>query len=187
MSFEGGLAVLAIGVGFLINYWPLAQIAESITNPIQLMLEIICGVVGTLPLLAAALAMERLAWQPFRSLRSLVTKLVADVFREATLPQLAIISLLAGCGEELVFRGILLDAPRQLVDGPNVTWIALLASSVLFGLAHPFSRTYVVLAAVIGAYLGLVMLLTESLIPPIITHGLYDFIMLLYLLRRVRQ
>ena len=182
MGFEGGLAVLAIGIGFLIDYWPLAQLMKSINHPSRLGWEVMYGAIGTLPLLATALAIERIAWQPFRYLRSTVTKLVASVFREASLLHLAVVSLFAGVGEELMFRGILLDAPRQLVDSPYAPWLALLASSLLFGLAHPFSRTYVALAAAIGTYLGLMMLLTKSLIPPIIAHGLYDFIVLLYLL-----
>jgi hypothetical protein len=43
------------------------------------------------------------------------------------------------------------------------------------------SLTYAVIAALIGAYLGAIMLLTQNVLTPIVAHGLYDFVALLYL------
>ena len=93
------------------------------------------------------------------------------------------ISLAAGVGEELLFRGVMLDAPRQLVNLPCSPWVELIGSGVLFGLAHAFSRTYFFLATLAGIYLGSLLIITESLIPAIITHSLYDFVVLVYLLK----
>ena len=183
VGFEGGLAVVAVGLGWIFDYWPLAQIVGTITVPHRLYEKVRWGVAATTPMLAAALVIERVRWKPFRNLRSLVTKLVVPVFDNVSVAALAVVSLFAGLGEELLFRGVLLDAPRQWWDGPFIESLALVASSILFGLVHPFSRTYVVLATLIGAYLGLLLIITDSLLPPIIAHALYDFIILTYVLR----
>jgi membrane protease YdiL (CAAX protease family) len=53
---------------------------------------------------------------------------------------------------------------------------------VLFGLLHPITPTYAVLAALMGAYLGGVWLASGNLLVPIVAHALYDFIALAYLL-----
>jgi membrane protease YdiL (CAAX protease family) len=45
------------------------------------------------------------------------------------------------------------------------------------------SATYAILAALIGLYLGLLLIWTGSLLAPAVAHGLYDFIALLYLVR----
>ena len=40
------------------------------------------------------------------------------------------------------------------------------------------------MAAVVGIYLGLLWLATGNLLVPIVTHGVYDFAALVWLLRR---
>ena len=60
----------------------------------------------------------------------------------------------------------------------------LLAASVLFGLAHPITPAYAVLAAMIGVYLGWLWLaFDKNLLVPITAHALYDFLALIYLVR----
>jgi membrane protease YdiL (CAAX protease family) len=54
----------------------------------------------------------------------------------------------------------------------------------LFGLCHWLSASYGVLALIVGMYLGGLFLISGSLIPPMIAHGLYDFVALIYLVRR---
>ena len=77
--------------------------------------------------------------------------------------------------EELLFRGVL-----HPLAGPF--W-----SNVLFGLAHFITPTYAVLAGLLGAYLGGLLELSENLLAPIITHGLYDFLAFLVVARECRQ
>jgi membrane protease YdiL (CAAX protease family) len=57
-------------------------------------------------------------------------------------------------------------------------------ASVLFGLVHAITRAYVVIAALFGAYLGWLWLVTGDLTVPIVVHALYDFLVLVYLMRR---
>ncbi|MCG8584479.1 MAG: CPBP family intramembrane metalloprotease, partial [Pirellulales bacterium] len=94
----------------------------------------------------------------------------------------AVISVLAGLGEELLFRALLQSA---LIDWLGV-WPGILVAGLLFGLAHPLSRTYIVVAAAIGIYLGWLFAATSNLLVPIIAHALYDFIALVYLSRTKR-
>ena len=53
----------------------------------------------------------------------------------------------------------------------------------LFGLMHFITPTYAVLATLMGAYLGLVWQWTGNLLAVVLMHALYDFLVLLYLLR----
>jgi len=47
--------------------------------------------------------------------------------------------------------------------------------------------TYVIVAIGIGLYLGMLVRVFDNLGVPIVVHGLYDFVALLYLLRTVRR
>jgi membrane protease YdiL (CAAX protease family) len=83
--------------------------------------------------------------------------------------------------EELLFRGVFQAGLEQFSGS---TWFALAAGSLIFGLAHPITPAYVALAGLIGAYLGWLWIATDNLLPPIVAHGAYDFVALVYLLRR---
>ena len=94
-----------------------------------------------------------------------------------------LISLFAGAGEEMLFRGLIQAGLDEWMTGPAGAWIALAVASLLFGLAHMVSATYAVVAALIGAYLGALLIATDNLLAPIVAHGLYDFVALIYLVR----
>ena len=91
--------------------------------------------------------------------------------------------LTAGVGEEVLFRGFLQGALGQwLGTGPG-----LVLASVVFGAAHPVTPAYVLIASVIGVYLGGLWLVSGNLLVPMLAHGLYDFVALLMLLRCARR
>ncbi len=77
------------------------------------------------------------------------------------------ISLGPGIAEELFFRGMLLGSFR----GEMPAWLAVVFSSLLFGLLHldPLQGSG---AALIGAYLALVVITTGSVWPAIGAHAL---------------
>jgi membrane protease YdiL (CAAX protease family) len=54
---------------------------------------------------------------------------------------------------------------------------------VLFGLRHPISVPYMVMAAFLGLYLGTVWIVSGNLLTVIVVHTLYDFAALSYLIR----
>ena len=57
----------------------------------------------------------------------------------------------------------------------------MIVLSLLFGLAHALTRTYAVLATLVGFYLGFLFWLTGNLLAPILAHAVYDFVALVYL------
>ncbi len=118
-----------------------------------------------------------------RRIRELLEETLVPMVDKASVFDLAVVSFLAGLGEELLFRGII-QFWLTLHTGPL---IALLLASVAFGLAHAVTRIYVVMATLIGFYLGSLMLATDSLVPPIMAHALYDFCGLLYIRHHYRQ
>ena len=105
------------------------------------------------------------------------------LFRQATLTQLAVISLMAGLGEELLFRGVIQGKITQVVGGPAGNWVGAIVAALLFGLAHSVSLTYAILAALIGLYLSWTWLATGNLLVPIAAHTVYDFVALVYLVK----
>ena len=105
------------------------------------------------------------------------------LFRDCNLAQLAIISALAGLGEETLFRGVVQVGVAQGIAGPHGVWLGLLVAAILFGLLHLITPMYAILAGLIGLYLGGLWLLTGNLLTPITTHAAYDFLALVYLVR----
>ena len=91
--------------------------------------------------------------------------------------------LIAGISEEAFFRGAI---QGSLADRVGVV-LALVLASVLFGAFHLLTWTYAIIAAFIGAYLGLLWIWTGNLLTPMITHAVYDFAALVYFLRVYRS
>jgi hypothetical protein len=173
VGFEGGFALLALLLGWLLEQPPLESFRWSLR-------EAAGGVAACLPLVLGALALMRWPIGPLRQIQQFSEEVIGPLFRSSGVLDLAVISLLAGVGEEMVFRGVL-----QPVLG---RWLGalpgLLLASILFGLLHPITPAYVVLAAAIGVYLGCLFEWTQSLLLVIVAHALYDFLVLLYLQRR---
>ena len=72
---------------------------------------------------------------------------------------------------------------RSCGDGqrPSSAW---LIASLLFGLAHAMSKLYFAFAIVVGAFLGwLAWQYHDLTVAPMLAHGLYDFLALVYLSR----
>lgn len=92
---------------------------------------------------------------------------------------LVLLSLLAGVGEELLFRGAIQGWLMVYTDPMT----AVLAASVLFGVVHYVSFTYFLVATGLGLILGAAYVLSESLALVMIWHALYDMIALFCLLR----
>lgn len=185
--FEGGLAVLAVVVGWLIGHSPLIGIEWPLEALPAHGLAMFWGALAALPLVAGLFLLDRLPLTPFVRLQRFVRRLVAPLFAEAALVELALISLVAGIGEELLFRGLIQDGLVVWIGGPAGVGLGLAVGSVLFGLAHALTRTYAVLAAVVGLYLGVLLLLTGNVLAPITAHAVYDFAALVYLVNSVKR
>lgn len=173
--FEGSLALLG-GVIAWFGSIPLMQLMW----PDHVPLALVWGALATVPLLAILAATLWCRWKPIARLRHLVTRMVKQIFGEAPLWQLAAVSLAAGFGEEVLFRGAL----QPLVAGYTSPTIGLCVVGVLFGLVHAASWTYFCMATGVGFYLGGLTLWREEILSAIVVHALYDFIALWCLMRR---
>lgn len=170
---EGSFVLLAWLLGWLVGFPPFAQIHWHLT-------EAVYGFAACSPMVLGALALMRWPIGPLASIKRFSEEVIRPLFVRCTVLDLALISLLAGLGEELLFRGVLQPWFAHWMGAIP----ALLLASLLFGLVHPITTAYVVLAAVLGMYLGLLVVLTGNLLPAIIAHAVYDFLVLLYLVRR---
>lgn len=174
--FEGGLAVVAVVVGRLIGTDPLASFRWDLADAAW-------GLLATLPMLGVLWLALRSSFAPLRKLLRVVDDSLVPLFRGLPLIELAGISFLAGLGEEMLFRGLIQQAVTDGFETAEGGWVGLIAASVLFGLAHRVTNTYAVLAGLIGFYLGWLWMLTDNLLVPILAHALYDFLVLVYLVR----
>jgi uncharacterized protein len=127
--------------------------------------------------------MDRFPLGPIQSVKDIAHDLIGRMFRGTSILQLAVISLAAGLGEELLFRGLAQAGLEKLIGGEWGPLVALIAASALFGICHWLNTTYAILAMLAGVYFGLLLMLSGSLWTPIVAHAAYDFIALVYLLR----
>lgn len=133
----------------------------------------LCGVVAAVLLGAVNLALLRARWSqwPGDALRHVCRVIVRPLFEHVTVWQIVVVSVLAGLGEELLFRGVL----QPLVGLP--------AASLIFGAVHVGGRGFIgygAWAACIGALFGWLMVATGGLLAPIVAHAVYDALALAY-------
>lgn len=176
LATEGGVGLLALFLGWVLGY-PLYDAIRWDGD------GWVWGALGAFPLVAIMALVVWVPWPPFRRLLATIDELIVPLFRACNLADLALISALAGLGEEMLFRGIIQRALGEFGGEPIGPWLGLAVSSVLFGIAHSITRTYALLATLIGLYLGLLWMGTENLLVPIVAHALYDFLALVYLVR----
>jgi uncharacterized protein len=183
LLFEGGLGGAALVVGWLLGYWPAVGMTAESDGTREQIEAIGWGLVATGPLVAALVAIDRFPFGPLARLRETTEEVVLQMFGGASVLQLAAVSIAAGLGEELLFRGLVQAGLAMLIGAPLGPWIALTAASVLFGVCHWLNTTYAILAVLAGAYFGLLLLLSGNLWTPIVAHAAYDLLALIYLVR----
>lgn len=113
-----------------------------------------------------------------RALRRVFREVLDPLFANVGMREVVVVSLAAGIGEELAFRGAL--QPE----------IGLIPASLVFGALHTGGRGTLVFgawAAVMGAALGGLAAATGGLLAPVVAHALYDAAALAWIRhRRVR-
>lgn len=180
--FEGGLGAVALAVGWLCDFSVLGDTTWSTE-------ALLYGLLVTIPPVIGLLAIDRFPIGPLADLNRVVDKLIVPLFRNLNVLQLLVIAALAGIGEELFFRGLLQGGLEHLISGrmESVTAAicALVVVSALFGVMHAITRMYALLCFLMGIYLGGIWIIDSprNLLAPIIVHGLYDFVALVYLVR----
>jgi len=165
--FEASLLLVAQVAGWLLGVSPLASLEVRVEAAAV-------GLLATLPPLGLMLLLAGSPWEPFRRLMRELDENLLPLFRNSTPLELALIALAAGLGEEALFRGAIQVGLGQMATPV----VGLVVASALFGLAHFITRTYAVLAGLIGLYLGVLFLLLDNLLVPIVVHATYDFVAL---------
>lgn len=178
--FEGGLAVVAVALGWLLGQKPLETFPHTLPDAAR---AVAWGAAATLPMLALAWLCIKCPLRPFTELTRVVDELLLPLFRHCRPIEMAVISVLAGLGEEILFRGVIQQGIRSWAGEPHGVWIGLTVAALLFGVLHQITLVYGLLAALIGLYLGWLWILSGDLLVPITAHATYDFLVLVYLVK----
>jgi len=89
--------------------------------------------------------------------------------------------VIAAFGEEFVYRGLLVQRLGTLLGNTNAAfWIAVLCSSILFGLAHQYQGVSgMISTGIVGFIFGAIFMKSKNrLWLTILTHGVYDAILI---------
>jgi uncharacterized protein len=182
LCFEGGLAVVALFLGWLLSFSPWFHSGEALPLAERLTRDLLWGIAATAPAVAILFWDELDRWQILSGLKGDVQEVLRHYLAGASHAELLFIAVLAGLGEELIFRGFVQAGLARLLPAGWAILGSLVIASLIFGACHYLSHTYFVLATLAGLYFGLLMLASGSLGPPIIAHALYDYVALVYLL-----
>ena len=179
--FELGLGVFAIAVGLflgvnprehLVPWWDFGGILKSLA---------LGAVVGT----SLAIAMQVVSLLPFRSIQELdrrVQSQLKTLLGPMGIPELLLLSLSAGIGEELLFRGLIQGWWMSFYENPTMQEAlpGILVSALCFGFAHPLSKAYIAIAFIAGVLFSVLYWATDDLLACVLAHGIYDAIICVY-------
>jgi len=172
VAAEGGLVLLALGLGRWIGVAPFAHLEWTWRG-------LAWGIGATAPLLLGLAWCLHTTAPPVVRLVRLVEQRLAPLFAGSGPMAVVLIALAAGVGEEALFRGVV--QPALAAHSPIA--IAVLLTGLLFGAAHWITPTYALLASIVGSYLGALFVLSGNLLAPVVAHALYDVIALAVLVR----
>jgi len=171
---EGGLLLFGLllmgGLGIVLSKFSLSWAATGYAL-------LLC-----IPMLAALYFAQWSQWSALSHLRKEIDEKIAPIFVNCKIIDLTVIALLAGIGEELFFRGWLQGALTNRFG----VWLGILVASTIFGLAHYLSISYAIYTFITGIYLGVIYQVTGNLYIVMAIHALYDFIALVYLVKKGR-
>jgi membrane protease YdiL (CAAX protease family) len=172
IALELSLAGVACLLGWLFKVSLLEHFRWSV-------IDALLGAVASIPLLVAFLILLWWPVGPLARIQRFLEEVIRPILGNSTLLELAAISLAAGIGEELLFRGVLQELLCRWLN----PWLGIALASLVFGLCHPISAVYVLITGLFGIYLGVCWVLSDNLLVVIVTHGAYDFFALVYLFR----
>ncbi len=164
--FQGGLAILTFGLAWLVGINPFDRFQMS-SQAIGL------GIAGTIPMLIVFAITYQIPMGRLKDIKKFLIEALGPPLAECRWYDLVWVAVLAGCSEELLFRGVL-----QTWMSPWGWLAALLVSNLLFGMAHAITPLYVILAGMLGIYLGALFQFAGqgNLLVPTLTHALYDLV-----------
>jgi membrane protease YdiL (CAAX protease family) len=137
------------------------------------------GLAGVVPLVIMLAWIVHTSIPAVRQIPAFLDTVATPILARWSLLQLATLSAVAGLGEELLFRFFLQTWVSQWTGAA----VGLLLASLVFGVCHWVSPAYALIAALVGAYLGVLFILTSNLLVPALAHAVYDFVALVYFVR----
>ncbi len=173
LGLQGGIVLLALVLDMVFGLRMLDDLTFSLS-------ALNWGLAATLPLLVAVWLLGTMNWRWVAELQQFMVEIIVPLFRNAPVGILFVVSLLAGVGEEMLFRGVIQGG----LDGVIGNGLALVVASVVFGAMHALSRAYFMVATAMGFYLGWLYLATGNLLIPIVVHFVYDWVVLRYYLKK---
>ncbi|MCB9893580.1 MAG: CPBP family intramembrane metalloprotease [Planctomycetes bacterium] len=172
MALQWLLAFVALN-HFLFGDLPLDQLGLSLQ--VERLPELAMGAVAAIGLLAF-IGFQRIGIRKHPEGRQLVRKAIARydwiIPRSKSQKRIwLLVSVHAGIGEELFFRGFLLAALNWYLP----LWAAACIAVVMFGFAHTYQGVKgIVSTAVVGGVLMVLYLVTGSLWVSMFAHAVYD-------------
>lgn len=186
--FELALGGLGLAVAYAAGFWDPPSL-QTLGTPFHTsslwdaVRAITSGLLWTVPMLGLIAIIQLFPLKSVRELSSLVDEQLIPMFKEKDLKALAVTAAAAGIGEEILFRWTIQTGFAEGLDVSYAIIWGIAIASVVFGLMHWLTPAYAVIATLISVYLGIQLWVTESLLSVIITHGVYDFVMLVYLVK----
>ncbi|MEN1728428.1 MAG: CPBP family glutamic-type intramembrane protease, partial [Pseudomonadota bacterium] len=136
LSFEIGLGVLALVLAWGFGLSLVAAFGANWTQ------SFVLGVLATAPMLMLLFGLESSRFEWVVTLRRFVEEKLVPLFAGVGPGGTLLVALSAGIFEELLFRAVI---QQGLSDWLGL-WPGLLLASLLFGLAHAMTWSYLVLA-----------------------------------------
>ena len=162
--FEGGLLAIAFLGGWFFDCPPTATLNWSLE-------DFGLGLLATVPMLVVLAICALSRSKAMKKIRDFQRDTVGHLLDECRWYDIALLAVLAGVCEEVLFRGFLY---LWLVRFNSV--IAVLISNLAFGAAHAATAMYGILAAFMGLYLTALIAVdpTPNLLIPVTAHAVYD-------------
>lgn len=192
-GFELAIGLVGLGIAWIVGVDARAYIGalEDLTWQ-SVAVELGIGVAASIPMLVAISLLMKIPHGSIDAIRQLGDNPTMKMLLSLSPAELITLSLCAGIGEEIAFRGCLLPwmtAFRDFSDSipntynvgdsfqsavPSILIAAVLFSSIAFGMLHPITKLYAVVASLMGVYFAVLMIATDSLLVPIVAHTTYD-------------
>lgn len=187
-TFELMLGVLAVGLGLWIGPDPHTTMPRSHEGD-RLVSGLFDGVLVGLLMVYILVWLEKYNFSWIRKASQAGERVFVQLMQGAGFFHYLALSLAAGVGEELLFRGWLQSFLEMHLTnmGDAAPWVAIALSALVFGLVHPVTVGYVVLAFLLGCLLGVAYHLTGNILVPIVAHTLYDLILMIRMVANARQ
>jgi uncharacterized protein len=169
------LAIWSLTAGCIgtsrVNYLTLIDLGAQAGNAFRTLL--VCGILAAIVfLLMGAQKIQKKKATPEQVGNALesVRRLLPQTSTERKV--WVLVSISAGLCEELLYRGWLLSLFSAALGS---VWLGLLISSIIFGLAHAYQgRSGIIGSGILGAILGIVFIVSGSLIPGQLLHTAMD-------------